>query len=108
DPATNFVLNDLPGFLIPDPEDEQTVAGVFGTYPLKYLLMAHVRVMPGTDGAGVEHGSLSREYALTGSLIRYWKTNDPAFVQAAGNVGTQTLLENAARHLQNMAGSKRH
>src|SRR5699024_5530861 len=103
DPATNFELNDLPGFLIPDPTDAEAVAGVLGNHPLKYLLMAHVRVMLGTDGAGVEHSSMPREYALATSLIRYWSRHDQAFRQAAGDVGKHTFFDNAAWHLANMA-----
>jgi hypothetical protein len=106
DPRTNFELNDLPSFLIPDPNDAKQVAAVLGTYPLKYLLMAHVRVMLGTDGAGVEHSSMPREYALATSLIRYWKAHDPAFRAQAGSVSEQIFFDNASRHLADMAGNR--
>lgn len=105
DPETNFALNDLPHFLIPNPGDTEAVAGVLGTHPLKYLLMADVRVMLGTDGAGVEHSSMPREYAMAGSLIRYWKAHDPEFSRKAGEVSVQTFFTNAARHLENMASN---
>lgn len=103
DPRTNFELNDLPGFLIPDPNDQAEVAGVLGRDALKSLLVAHVRVMLGTDGVGVEHSSMPREYALAASLIRYWKDHDPNFLEKAGNVGERTFFTNAAWHLRNMA-----
>lgn len=105
DPRTNFALNDLPGLLLPDPDDGAAVAGVLGTHPLKSMLMAHVRVMLGSDGEGVEHSSMPREYALAASLIRYWDAHDPAFRQAAGDVGRQTFLDNAAAHLADMAAA---
>jgi hypothetical protein len=106
DPLTNFELNNLPAFLIPDPNNVQQAAGVLGTHPLKYLLMAHVRIMLGTDGAGVEHSSMPREYALAASLIHYWKAHDPAFERAAGAVSTQAFFNNAHWHLANMASNR--
>lgn len=106
DPKTNFELNDLSAFLVPDPHKAKQVAAVFGTYPLKHLLMAHVRVLLGTDGAGVEHSSMPREYALATSLVRYWKNHDPAFAKQAGNASTQTFFNNARWHLANMAGNQ--
>ncbi|MGH8225097.1 MAG: hypothetical protein ACRER1_02945 [Gammaproteobacteria bacterium] len=105
DPNTNFALNDLPGLLIPDPDSATEVAGVLGNVSLKYLLMAHVRVMLGTDAAGVEHSSMPREYALAASLIRYWKTSDAAFRKKAGDSSAQTFFDNAAWHLRNMASN---
>lgn len=103
DPRSNFALNDLGAMLIPDPRDVAVVAGVLGSHPLKYMLMAHVRVMPGTDGEGVEHSSMPREYALAASLIRYWNAHDPAFRRQAGDVSVATFRANAAAHLADMA-----
>lgn len=105
-PKSNFKLNDLPEFLIPNPHKEEQVAAVLGTHPLKYLLMADVRVMLGTDGPGVEHSSMPREYALATSLIHYWKANDPMFRQKAANVTKQTFFQNAEWHLINMASNQ--
>jgi hypothetical protein len=105
DPQTNFELNNLPAFLIPDPKNADRVAGVLGVHPLKYLLMAHVRVMLGTDGAGVEHASMPREYALAASLVRYWKVHDSAFRKQAGNANKQTFFKNADWHLANIASN---
>lgn len=105
-PHTNFELNDLSQFLIPDPHDARQVAAVFGSHPLKYMLMAGVRVMLGTDGAGVEHASMPREYALATSLIHYWQAHDPAFRAAAGDISTQVFFDNAQWHLANMASDK--
>lgn len=105
-PQTNFELNNLPDFLIPDPHNEQQTAAVLGTHPLKYMLMAGVRVMLGTDGAGVEHSSMPREYALAASLIDYWQAHDPAFLNAAGDISTAVFFANANWHLANMASDK--
>lgn len=102
DPARNFELNDLSGFLIPDADDTARVADVLGTHPLKHLLMAGVRVMLSTDGAGVEHASMPREYALAGSLIRHWQASDPEFAAKARHASTQTFHDNASWHLDNM------
>lgn len=102
DPARNFELNDLSAFLMPDAGDATTVAGVLGTHPLKHLLMAGVRVMLSTDGAGVEHASMAREYALADSLIRHWRDSDPEFAARAASASTQTFDDNARWHLQNM------
>lgn len=107
DPRTNFALNDLPGFLLPDPDDAAAVAGVFGTDPLKYLLMAHVRVMLGSDGEGVEHSSMPREYALASSLVRWWRKHDPAFRAAVPDAGQATFFANAQAHLADMASDAR-
>ncbi|HET7929828.1 MAG TPA: hypothetical protein VFL63_00340 [Rhodanobacteraceae bacterium] len=102
-PASNAALNDLPELLIPDPADANAVAAVLGSHPLKYMLMAHVRVMLGSDGEGVEHSSMPREYALAASLIRYWDAHDPAFRAQAGDVDRHTFRANAAAHLEDMA-----
>lgn len=102
DPARNFELNDLSGFLMPDPHDTQAVAAVLGTHPLRHLLMAGVRVMLSTDGGGVEHASMAREYALAASLIDHWHGTDPEFARQAAGVSTQTLDDNVAWHLGNM------
>lgn len=104
DPRTNFELNDLSAVLMPDPGDAAAAAGVLGSHPLKYLLMAHVRVMLGTDGEGVEHSSMPREYALAASLIRGWQAHDPAFRAAAPAATVDTFRANAAAHLADMAG----
>jgi len=104
DPHSNLALNDLPHFLLPDPNDAQAVAGVFGTHALKHLLMAGVRVMLGTDGAGVEHASMPREYALAASLIRYWKSHDDDFARAVGDLDADIFLQHAAAHLDAMQG----
>lgn len=105
-PGTNAALNDLPRLLIPDPDDAQAVAAVLGSHPLKYMLMAHVRVMLGSDGEGVEHSSMPREYALAASLIRYWNARDPAFRARAGDAGADTFRANADAHLADMASDK--
>lgn len=102
-PGSNARLNDLPGLLIPDPDDASTVAGVLGSHPLKFMLMAHVRVMLGSDGEGVEHSSMLREYALAASLIRYWAAHEPAFRTQAGDVDADAFSVNAAAHLADMA-----
>src|SRR5699024_11804350 len=104
DPYSNLALDDLPHFLLPDPNDAQAVAGVFGTHALKHLLMAGVRVMLGTDGAGVEHASMPREYALAASLIRYWKSHDDDFARAVGDLDADIFLQHAAAHLDAMQG----
>src|SRR5699024_7248709 len=106
DPATNFELNSLTDFLMPDAADADTVAGVLGTHPLKYLLLANVRVMLGTVGAGIEHSSMPREYALADSLIRYWKKHDQAFARAAGDVDVKIFRRNADWHLANMVSNE--
>ncbi len=105
-PSRNAALNDLPELLIPNPDDAQAVASVLGAHPLKDMLMAHVRVMLGTDGEGVEHASMPREYALAASLIRYWDAHDPAFRREAGAVGRATFRANAAAHLADMADDR--
>lgn len=105
-PRSNAALNDLSELLIPDPGDAQVVASVLGAHPLKYMLMAHVRVMLGSDGEGVEHSSMPRKYALAGSLIRYWSAHDPAFRAQAGDVGADTFRANAAAHLADMASDR--
>lgn len=101
-PRTNAELDDLSNVLVPDPDDAAAVAAVFGAHPLKSMLMAHVRVMLGTDGEGVEHSSMPREHALAASLIRYWRTHDPAFRRAVVGVGPETFRANAVRHLADM------
>lgn len=105
DPKRNFELNDLSGFLMPDPGDTAAVAAVFGTHPLRLLLMAGVRVMLSTDGSGVEHASMAREYgeyALADSLIQHWHATDPEFARQAAGASTQTLDDNVAWHLGNL------
>lgn len=106
DPARNLELNNLSAFLMPDPDDSGAVAGVLGSHPLKHLLMAGVRVLLGTDGAGVEHASMPREFALAGSLIRHWRDTDPAFAAQVPDVGTQVFHDNAAWHIRNMHGNQ--
>lgn len=103
DPVTNLEINDFPHFVLPDPDDVDAVGGVFGESSLKYLLMAHVRVLLASDGAGVEHSGMSREYAIAASLIKYWDEHDSAFRSRAGNVSEQDYFDNVAWHLQDMS-----
>lgn len=104
DEQSNAALNDLPQLLLPDPDDTEAVAGVFGTHPLKYMLMAHVRVMLGSDGDGVEHSELAREHALAASLLRWWESRDAQFRSSAGLPTPDIFARNAAAHLAVMAG----
>lgn len=99
----NLGVNDFPHFVIPDPRDIDEVGHVLGNTSLKYLLMAHVRVLLGSDGAGVEHSGMRWEYRLGTSLIRYWHQHDPGFRARAGNVTEQYYFDNVNWHLKNMS-----
>ncbi|MCS6763746.1 MAG: hypothetical protein MO853_06930 [Candidatus Protistobacter heckmanni] len=102
--GNNFALNDFPALLIPRPDDDTGVGRVLGNAALKYLLQAGVRVLLGGDGAGVEHAELPRQYALAASLIRDWRRTDPWFSQTAPDLKEDVFMENARRHLREMAG----
>lgn len=102
DPASNFTLDDFPGFLMPDMQDAESVAAVLGTHPLRHMLLAGVRVLLSTDSAGVEHSSMPREFALAESLIRYWKANDAEFAARLPDVDGQIFRANARWHIDAM------
>lgn len=108
DERKNWELNDLLGTLIPNGQegDLEKVGEILGNASLKYLLENHVPVLLGTDGAGVEHSNIQREYVLADSLVRYWKKHDPVFVSKAANAGEGILFEAVKWHQQNMAANK--
>src|SRR6185436_12714219 len=58
--------------LIPHPDRAEAVADILGNVSLQYLLEAGVRVMLGTDGSGVEHSDIAREYVYATGLIDFW------------------------------------
>ena len=103
DPVTNLEVNDFPHFLIPDPQDVNTVGEVLGNASLKYLLLARVRVLLGSDGSGVEHASMSREYALAASLIKYWDGHAADFRERTGDISEHYFFDNVNWHLKNMS-----
>lgn len=103
DPVTNLEINDFPHFVLPHPDDVDAVGSVLGESSLKYLLVAHVRVLLGSDGAGVEHSDMPREYAIAASLIKYWSGHDADFRVRAGDISEQDYFDNVAWHLNNMA-----
>lgn len=101
-PDTNLQVNNFPAFTIPDPDDAKAVGDILGDSSLKYLLMAHVRVLLGSDSGGVEHSGMAREYKLGTSLIKFWNSHDPEFRKAAGALSEQTFFDNVNWHLENM------
>jgi hypothetical protein len=103
DMESNFALNNLLGVLVADPTDDLQVGAILGDASLKFLLEKHVRCILGTDGDGVEHSDIVKEYQYASSLIGYWYNTDPNFKALAGNVDTQTLYDNARWHLDDMS-----
>lgn len=100
--ARNFQLNDLPYALIPDPGNESAVGCALGKHALKYLLRAGVRVMLGTDGGGVEHSGIRREYRLADTLLKYWRQSDADFRHRAYEPVSALLYKNVQWHLDVM------
>ena len=100
---TNFRFNDLLTTLVSDPRNVRQVGGVLGNVALRSLLENRVRCILGTDGDGVEHSDIVKEYQYAASLIAYWRRTDPQFVALAGDVSVQTLYDNARWHMRNMS-----
>lgn len=103
DQKSNLQLNNFPHFVIGNAANVDETGEVLGNSSLKYLLMAHVRVMLGTDGAGVEFSDIAREYVLGESLIKYWDGNDPVFREKAGDIDAQHYYDDVNWHLDNMS-----
>lgn len=107
DRKSNFLLNDFPSAVAPDPHDVMRVGSVYGNFTvLKYLLQSGVPVMLpiilGTDGSGTEHALIDRQFTLSASLISYWSSIDPSF--AALNVTSAYFTESVDIHLRVMDG----
>jgi hypothetical protein len=99
----NFVLNDLLGVLVKDPNDELSVGAILGNASMKYLLEKRVRCLLGTDADGVEHSDIVKENEYASALIAYWNQTDPTFRALAGGVTERTLYDDVRWHLTNMS-----
>lgn len=101
DETRNFGLNDLPSLLIPDNDvgDSGRVCDVLGNMPLKSLLQNGVRVLLGTDGGGVEHADIAREYQLAASLIQCWGLGKQG-------IAIDDLYKNVLWHMQVMGSNE--
>jgi hypothetical protein len=94
--AQQFEYNDMVRkVLVGKPEE------ILSNHPLKYMLLAGVRTLLGSDGGGEEHSSIAREYDLTQKLITYWKTRDPAF-KGHDDLSLETIRKNVQAHLKDM------
>jgi hypothetical protein len=76
---------------------------VLANHSLKFMLKAGVRTLLGTDGSGVEHSDIAREYQLAESLIQYWRLGDPTFPP---DISIRTIQANAEEHLKDMKEDK--
>ena len=74
-------------------------AEILSNHALKYMLQAGVRTLLGTDGGGVEHSDIAREYMLAKELVRYWISKDPTFPH---DISIDTLFKNVEDHEKDM------
>jgi len=102
-PQTNLRLNDLLEVLVANGANVRQVGGILGNVSLRFMLQRHVRCILGTDGDGVEHSDIVKEYAYASSLIDYWNRTDPSFASLASGISERTLFANAQWHLHDMA-----
>jgi hypothetical protein len=102
-PDTNLELNDFLGALLRDPSNRAQVGSILGSASLKFLLERHVRCILGTDGAGVEHSDIAKEYAYASALIGFWNDTDPDFRTQAAGVSEDALFDNVRWHLKSMS-----
>lgn len=73
---------------------------IFGEHGLKWLLYYNVLTILGTDGAGVEHADLARDYQIASSLIDYWNRTDEGF--RSFNISIENLINNQNLHMEKM------
>ena len=102
-PDTNLQLNDLLGSIVHDPTNRAQVGAILGNASLKFLLERHVRCLLGTDGAGVEHSDIVKEYDYAYALIGFWNDTDPDFHALATNIPESALFDNVRWHLKSMS-----
>lgn len=107
DVGSNFAIDNLLGVLVDAPTDDVAVGEILGNASLKYLLEKHVRCLMGTDGEGVEHSDIVKEYQFADALTGYWRANDPQFATLSGNAGADTLFENVRLHFDDMSTDRR-
>jgi hypothetical protein len=100
---TNLQLNDLLGTLVRDPSNRVQVGAILGSASLKFLLEKHVRCLLGTDGAGVEHSDIVKEYDYAYALIGFWNDTDPDFHAQAAGIPESVLFDNVRWHLKSMS-----
>ncbi len=78
---------------------------IFKDHGLKWLLYYGVVTILGTDGAGVEHSDLKRDYDSAQKLIHYWNQTDKDFENAG--ISIDNLIKNQNIHMENMGYDER-
>lgn len=91
-----FEYNDLPAVLRASSHAEEMLS----KHAFKYMLMAGVRTLMGSDGGGEENSDIGREYKLAEEMIAYWKAHEPQFPQ---NLPSNVIEANVREHLADMA-----
>ena len=96
----NFDCNNFPGKVL----NSGHAAEILANHALKYMLQAKVRTLLGTDGGGVEHSDIVREYELAQDLIHYWISADPAFPH---DISIDMFFKNVEDHEKDMKADTR-
>jgi hypothetical protein len=91
-----FEYNDLPAILRASGHAQEMLAN----HAFKYMLMAGVRTLMGSDGGGEENSDIGREYKLAEEMIAYWKAHDQQFPQ---DLPSNVIELNVREHLADMA-----
>jgi hypothetical protein len=94
--SQQFEYNDLPAVLMASGHAQEMLAA----HAFKYMLMAGVRTLMGSDGGGEENSDIGREYKLAEQMIAYWKAHDQQFPQ---NLPSNVIETNVREHLADMA-----
>lgn len=71
---------------------------LFALHPLKWLLYNNVLTILGSDGPGVEHSNMEREYRMADALIKYWNKNDRNFRKK--HISIKQLINNQNKHIK--------
>jgi hypothetical protein len=78
----------------------EKVASLLDQHGVHALWKAGVTTILGTDGGGVEHAGIKREYELAAALLRRWAKELPA------GMGVGALYRFAREHVKRVWGSK--
>lgn len=80
--------------------DNKKAPELFSHHPLKWLLYNNVLTILGSDGPGVEHSSMDREYQMADALIKYWNKTDANFRKK--HISIKQLINNQNKHIKDV------